>query len=46
MSAEQRSRLQKAYGYTYEEYKTMILPMALNGLRRYPLWEPTVRWRS
>lgn len=31
MSAEQRSRLQKAYGYTYEEYKTMILPMALNG---------------
>ncbi|PNV59508.1 glutamate synthase large subunit [Clostridium sp. chh4-2] len=31
MTAEERSRLQKAYGYTYEQYKTMILPMALNG---------------
>lgn len=31
MSEEQRARLSKTYGYTYEEYKTMILPMALNG---------------
>lgn len=28
---EQRQRLQKTYGYTYEQYRTMILPMALNG---------------
>lgn len=26
-----RLRLQKTYGYTYEQFKTMILPMALNG---------------
>ncbi len=26
-----RLKLQKTYGYTYEQYKTMILPMALNG---------------
>ncbi|MBE5986743.1 MAG: glutamate synthase large subunit, partial [Paenibacillaceae bacterium] len=26
-----RAKMQKTYGYTYEEYKTMILPMALNG---------------
>lgn len=31
MTREQRARLQKTYGYTYEQYKTMILPMALNG---------------
>lgn len=31
MSEEERARLQKTYGYTYEEYKSMILPMALNG---------------
>ena len=31
MEKEQRSKLQKTYGYTYEQYKTMILPMALNG---------------
>ncbi len=28
---DQRLRLLKTYGYTYEQYKTMILPMALNG---------------
>lgn len=28
---EERKRLQKAFGYTYEEYKTSILPMAKNG---------------
>lgn len=28
---EERARLQKAFGYTYEDYKTTILPMALNG---------------
>lgn len=28
----QRSRLYKAFGYTYEEVKTSILPMAQNGL--------------
>ncbi len=31
MSREERARLQKTYSYTYEQYKTMILPMALNG---------------
>lgn len=31
MSKEEQARLQKTYGYTYEQYKTMILPMALNG---------------
>ena len=30
-SDEERARLQKAFGYTYEEYKTSILPMAENG---------------
>lgn len=30
-SKEERARLQKAFGYRYEEYKTSILPMALNG---------------
>ncbi len=28
---EQRAKLQKAFGYTYEDLKTSILPMALNG---------------
>lgn len=28
---EERSRLQKAFGYTYEECKSTILPMALHG---------------
>ncbi len=28
---DERLRLQKTFGYTYEQYKTMILPMALNG---------------
>ena len=27
---EQRSRLQKAFGYTYEQYRTSIRNMALN----------------
>jgi len=31
ISPEMRAKLQKAFGYTYEEYKTTILPMALNG---------------
>ena len=31
MEREQLLKLQKTYGYTYEQYKTMILPMALNG---------------
>ncbi len=31
MTKKQRAQLQKTYGYTYEQYKTMILPMALNG---------------
>lgn len=30
-SAEERQRMQKAFGYTYDEVKTSILPMALNG---------------
>ena len=28
---EERARLQKAFGYTYEEYRKSILEMALNG---------------
>ena len=28
---EERARLQKAVGYTYEDFRTSILPMALNG---------------
>ncbi len=28
---EERARQQKAFGYTFEEYKTSILPMAKNG---------------
>lgn len=28
---EERARLQKSFGYTYEDFKTSILPMALNG---------------
>ena len=28
---EERTRLQKAFGYTYEEYRSAILSMALNG---------------
>ncbi|HEX3020974.1 MAG TPA: glutamate synthase large subunit, partial [Lachnospiraceae bacterium] len=30
-SKEERARLLKAFGYTYEEYKTTILPMAQTG---------------
>ncbi len=30
-SEEDRKRLQKNFGYTYEDLKTSILPMALNG---------------
>ncbi len=28
---EERARMQKAFGYTFEEYKNSILPMAQNG---------------
>jgi glutamate synthase (NADPH) large chain len=31
-SDEERSRLQKAFGYSYEDYKTTILPMAATGM--------------
>ncbi len=30
-TAEERQRMQKAFGYSYEELKTSILPMARNG---------------
>ncbi|MDE6209878.1 MAG: glutamate synthase large subunit [Lachnospiraceae bacterium] len=30
-SKEERQKIQKAFGYTYEELKTSILPMAQNG---------------
>ncbi len=30
-SEEELARLQKAFGYTYEDYKTTILPMAASG---------------
>lgn len=28
---EERQRMQKAFGYTYDEFKTSVLPMAKNG---------------
>ena len=31
ISADERKRLQKAFGYAYEDVKETILPMALNG---------------
>ena len=31
MEKEERARMQKTYGYTYEQFRTMILPMAQNG---------------
>lgn len=31
LSDEERSKLQKAFGYTYEEFKNSIMPMAQNG---------------
>ncbi|MCD8122982.1 MAG: glutamate synthase large subunit [Clostridiales bacterium] len=31
MDGKQRARIQKTYGYTYEQYRTMILLMAKNG---------------
>ncbi|MDF2942002.1 MAG: Glutamate synthase domain 2 [Herbinix sp.] len=31
-STEELARLQKAFGYTYEDYKTTILPMANSGM--------------
>ncbi len=31
LSNEERSRIQKAFGYTYEEMKDSIIPMAMNG---------------
>ena len=31
---EERARLQKAFGYTYEEYRESICSMALNGTER------------
>ena len=31
LSKTRRAQLQKTYGYTYEQFDTMILPMALNG---------------
>ena len=33
-SKEERARLQKAFGYTYEEYREGICSMALNGTER------------
>lgn len=30
-SSEERARIQKTFGYTYEELKDSILPMAMNG---------------
>ncbi len=31
LSKKERAQLQKTFGYTYEEFKSSILPMALNG---------------
>jgi glutamate synthase (ferredoxin) len=35
---EELARLQKAFGYTYEDYKTVILPMANKEWKQLPRW--------
>ncbi len=42
---EQRSRLQKAFGYTYEQYRTSIRNMALNGAESIGQWVWIHRWQ-
>ena len=38
-------RLQKAFGYRYEDVTTIILPMAKNGARALPApWAAIPRW--
>ena len=37
-SDEERQRMQKAFGYTYDELQTSILPMAKNGGRVLAQW--------
>lgn len=41
-SYEERQRLQKAFGYTYEEVMTSILPMAKMQASRFRQWVQTV----
>ena len=42
---EERARLQKAFGYTYEEYRKSILEMALNGGEGTAAWVLIRRWQ-
>lgn len=42
---EERARLQKAFGYTYEEYRKSILEMALNGGEEPLPWVLIRRWQ-
>ncbi len=35
---EERQRMQKAFGYTYESLRDAILPMAKNGGEEHPPW--------
>ncbi len=44
-TAEERRRLQKAFGYSYEEVKTSILNMAKNGRKERLLWVSIHRLR-
>ena len=38
-------RRQQMFGYTHEELKILITPMAARGSRRSARWAPTRRWR-
>lgn len=40
-----RSRLQNAFGYSYDDYSTSILSMAENGASRSQQWERITRFR-
>ena len=40
-SKEERARLQKAFGYTYEEYRNSICTMALNGTEQIVIPYPS-----
>ena len=42
---EMRDRLYKAFGYTYEDVKDLILPMAKTASSRRCPWDTTFRWR-
>lgn len=45
-SQEELTRLEKAFGYTYEDVKNTILPMHAPGRSPPPPWGWTSHWRS